>query len=223
MQWFVRRYVTLLLMASILLIAGACTTRNRNAPTNENAATSGALSTAGEDAEEEAEEDSGTQESGMTEMHSTDADETPHDAPNTAMPHSGDGGDSAAHGAETEADDGSSDERVAATHNVPSAAAAVANPLPLDDASIAAGAALFAQTCVVCHGPEGKGDGAGAAGLSPKPADLAADHVQANSDGAIFYVISQGSPNTAMIAWQATYSETERWQLVNFIRSLAER
>jgi mono/diheme cytochrome c family protein len=34
------------------------------------------------------------------------------------------------------------------------------------------GEAVFQQNCVICHGPQGKGDGAAAAGLNPKPANF---------------------------------------------------
>lgn len=111
---------------------------------------------------------------------------------------------------------------MAAAHNIPAEAAAVPNPVTYDTASIEAGAALFAQTCALCHGPEGAGDGPGAVGLDPKPANLTDAHVQANSDGGIFYIISEGRAGTAMVGWDETYNATQRWQLVNLIRSLAE-
>ena len=34
------------------------------------------------------------------------------------------------------------------------------------------GAAFFAANCTACHGANGRGEGPGAAGLSPKPTDL---------------------------------------------------
>jgi mono/diheme cytochrome c family protein len=108
----------------------------------------------------------------------------------------------------------------AAAHGIPEEAAAMPNPVAYDAASVETGAEVFAQTCAVCHGPEGAGDGPGAAALEPKPADLRADHVQANSDGGLFYIISEGRAGTAMPAWEETISETQRWHLVNFIRSL---
>ena len=36
----------------------------------------------------------------------------------------------------------------------------------------AAGMVTFAQNCVICHGTEGRGDGAAATGLTPKPANF---------------------------------------------------
>lgn len=116
---------------------------------------------------------------------------------------------------------GSDPMAAAMAHDIPAEAAAKQNPVGYDAESVAAGAELFQSTCAVCHGPEGRGDGPGAAGLNPKPADLSADHVQANSDGALFYTISEGRPGTAMIGWEETYNETQRWYLVNYIRSLA--
>jgi mono/diheme cytochrome c family protein len=132
-----------------------------------------------------------------------------------------DHGDSEAGADHGDDHDGDDPMAVAMAHGIPAEAATVPNPIAYDEESVTAGAELFFQTCVVCHGPEGRGDGPGAAGLEPKPASLIADHVQANSDGALFYTISNGRPNTAMVAWAATYSETERWYLVNYIRSLA--
>ena len=46
--------------------------------------------------------------------------------------------------------------------------------------------------------------------------------MQANSDSALFYTVSNGRPDTAMVSWSATYGETDRWHLVNYIYSLGE-
>lgn len=113
-------------------------------------------------------------------------------------------------------------ENMAAAHGIPDDAAARENPISADAASITRGAELFQTTCAVCHGPEGQGDGPGAAALNPKPANLSADHVQGNSDGALFYTISNGVPGTAMVAWSQQYSEEDRWNLVNFLRTLTD-
>ena len=120
-------------------------------------------------------------------------------------------------------DDAMSQEDMAAMHDIPAEAAARANPIAADAASIGRGAELYQTTCAICHGPEGKGDGPAAAGLDPKPANLTEDHVQSNTDGALFYTISNGVAGTAMVAWSQQYSEEDRWHLVNFLRTLAER
>ncbi len=106
-----------------------------------------------------------------------------------------------------------------ATHGVPDDAAAVPNPVAATDDSIASGAALFATTCVVCHGETGMGDGPAAESLDPKPANLQEDHVQALSDGALFYIIGNGVEGTAMVAWDGSFSDDEIWHLVNYLRA----
>ena len=72
--------------------------------------------------------------------------------------------------------------------------------------------------CVSCHGPGGKGDGPAAAALPPpKPANWTSDAVQKHSDGEIFWKISNG--RGAMPPWKHL-PENERWEIVNYIRTL---
>lgn len=52
------------------------------------------------------------------------------------------------------------------------AALALAGCVTQDMPDAAEGATLFAENCAVCHGPTGRGDGALAKGMRPKPADL---------------------------------------------------
>lgn len=104
-------------------------------------------------------------------------------------------------------------------HDVPDAAAAVPNPLSGDEAATEAGGELYAANCALCHGETGEGDGPAATGMEPPPADLHADHVQGLSDGALFYIISHGRPDTPMPAWENQLTEDERWQVVNYLRT----
>jgi len=110
---------------------------------------------------------------------------------------------------------------MAAAHAIPEEAAAVANPVAVSSVSVAVGQATYSQNCAACHGAEGKGDGAAAAGLNPKPADFHAAHVQGLSDGALFYIITHGREGTAMVAWENILSEEQRWEVVNFLRTFA--
>jgi mono/diheme cytochrome c family protein len=94
------------------------------------------------------------------------------------------------------------------------------NPVPADPDSIARGAELFHINCTACHGEDGKGDGPVAAFLKPKkPADLTSTAVQFLSDGGIFLVITNGMPN-AMPPLNENLTVVERWDIVNFIRTL---
>ena len=53
----------------------------------------------------------------------------------------------------------------------PDAEKAKKNPLPDDKKFVEQGAKLAQVNCVTCHGAKGKGDGAAAVALNPKPAD----------------------------------------------------
>ncbi len=59
------------------------------------------------------------------------------------------------------------------------------------------GKEIFDVQCAICHGVEGKGDGAAGMGLTPRPADLTSKKVQSQSDGAIYWKITTGKPPMA--------------------------
>ena len=100
----------------------------------------------------------------------------------------------------------------------PESAKEISNPVESNKSSIKTGAAIFKTRCAVCHGNEGHGDGPGGKALNPKPADFSTDKVQSQTDGEIFWKITNGKG--AMIKWEPILSEEERWQLVNYVRSL---
>ena len=75
--------------------------------------------------------------------------------------------------------------------------------------------------CATCHGASGKGDGAAAAALPPpKPADWTSAKVASETDGELFWKISNG--RGAMPPWKHL-PDKERWELVNYIRSLQKK
>lgn len=80
---------------------------------------------------------------------------------------------------------------------------------------------LFSSHCVVCHGNDGAGDGPAAAALKPKPADFRAMKVRTQSDGALFWKLSEG--HGPMISWKRALNEKQRWELLSYIRVLAPR
>jgi mono/diheme cytochrome c family protein len=95
------------------------------------------------------------------------------------------------------------------------------NPVPSDDASIAAGKAVFVKECLQCHGEKGKGDGPASKDLKIKPHDLSADAVAKQTDGALFWKLTEG--RTPMPSYDKTLSETQRWQAINYVRTLAKQ
>ena len=92
------------------------------------------------------------------------------------------------------------------------------NPLAGGAKAIGEGKKLAQINCVTCHGQDGKGTGPAAAALNPKPADWTSKKVQDESDGELFWKISNG--RGAMPPWKATLSENDRWALVHYVRSL---
>ncbi|HEY1871188.1 MAG TPA: cytochrome c [Chitinophagaceae bacterium] len=102
----------------------------------------------------------------------------------------------------------------------PPSADALTNPLKGNADATAEGKKIYTSYCVPCHGNKGKGDGVAAPGLSRPPADHTSDFVQKQTDGALFWIITEG--NNPMPTYKTTLSETQRWQVVNFIRTLAK-
>lgn len=93
------------------------------------------------------------------------------------------------------------------------------NPIPVNANTVALGGKLYAANCLMCHGASGRGDGPGGAALEKKPADLGARiRSTGESDGELFWKISEGK--SPMVSWKSL-SETQRWELVNYIRTFA--
>jgi mono/diheme cytochrome c family protein len=75
--------------------------------------------------------------------------------------------------------------------------------------------------CVTCHGANGKGDGPAAAALPPpKPADWTSARVASETDGELFWKISNG--RGAMPPWKHL-PEKDRWEVINYIRTLHKK
>ncbi|HEX9386782.1 MAG TPA: cytochrome c, partial [Anaerolineales bacterium] len=78
--------------------------------------------------------------------------------------------------------------------------------------------------CVSCHGETGKGDGPLGVVLNPRPADLSQHAIPGvHTDAQLYEWITDGFPGSAMPAWKSRLSDTDRWNLVNFIRTSAPR
>ena len=102
-------------------------------------------------------------------------------------------------------------------------AGAPANPVPADDTSIARGHQIFQTICQMCHGDTGKGNGPISAFLiKKKPANLTSDLIQNKDDGTLFLTISNGSASGYMPAMNENLSVRERWDVVNYLRTLRD-
>jgi mono/diheme cytochrome c family protein len=94
-----------------------------------------------------------------------------------------------------------------------------ANPVPPTAESLAVAKSLYSEDCARCHGDSGKGDGSDVAMYKTKPSDLTTPRVAAMKAGEIFWKITTG--RLPMPAYENRLSETQRWQLVAYLRTLA--
>ena len=95
------------------------------------------------------------------------------------------------------------------------------NPIASSPASIKAGQALFQKNCRFCHGADAKGNGP----MAPEgthPSNLTdAKWDRGDSDGEIFAVIRDGAgPKFDMKGYKSKMTETDIWNVVNYLRSL---
>jgi len=91
------------------------------------------------------------------------------------------------------------------------------NPLKGDQESIRNGRRLFFHLCTPCHGERGRGDGPVSIRLMTEPPDLTAIAGK-KQDGELAWKIATG--RNPMPKWGNKLSETEIWDLVNFIQQL---
>ena len=91
------------------------------------------------------------------------------------------------------------------------------NPLKGDVVATEEGKKLFTQVCAICHGEKGKGDGLGGLALIPRPGNFTLEKTQSQTDGALFWKMSEGRP--PMASYKALLTSTQRWQLVNYLRT----
>jgi cytochrome c len=98
-------------------------------------------------------------------------------------------------------------------------AASLENPFS-DQFDMERAVKLFERFCIVCHGPEG--DGQGHLFTSKKypiqPADYSAERAMSKTDGQLFHNIRAGFG--VMGAYGPQVSVEDTWQLVNYIRHL---
>lgn len=103
----------------------------------------------------------------------------------------------------------------------PASAAKLKNPVKPSPATFKAVKKIYAQQCVTCHGKDGKGDGPAAKFLGAKVADLTSARVQEQTDGEIFWKLTNGK--SPMPTFKSMLTEQQRWELVNYIRTLKSK
>ena len=103
----------------------------------------------------------------------------------------------------------------------PESATKIKNPITANPDTELKGQQLYKLYCWSCHGETGRGDGAAGSSLDQRPANFHSQRIKKETDGALFWKMSNGKGN--MPAFKESLSEPERWQLVSYIRKLSEQ
>jgi plastocyanin len=94
------------------------------------------------------------------------------------------------------------------------------NPLAGDPAALKRGLDHYREDCLACHGAPGAHPQEVAAGLHPRPPDLASPQVQSFTDGMLYATIADGIGSTGMPAFGAAHRPEDIWCMVAFLRHL---
>ena len=100
-----------------------------------------------------------------------------------------------------------------ATWRAPAAAIARENPLASRPELSAGGRKLFQKNCAECHGADGTGM------QTKRSADLQLPVVQRQTDGTLFWKITNGNAKKGMPSF-SKLPEQQRWQVVLYLRKL---
>jgi mono/diheme cytochrome c family protein len=87
------------------------------------------------------------------------------------------------------------------------------NPLDGDPEAIQQGKSLYNNTCLFCHGSNGKG------ARAPNLVDGLFRPVDGADDAIVFEIILKGRPGTIMGGFEGTYDETQIWKIISYLRN----
>lgn len=90
----------------------------------------------------------------------------------------------------------------------------IENPSLYNLQNVKQGKDLYLQNCKSCHGDPGKNNHLP---LVPPPPDVTSEQMQANTDGELYYKITNGRGGMPQFA--STISDDNRWRIINFIRN----
>jgi|SRR6185312_12298979 len=106
------------------------------------------------------------------------------------------------------------------TWTAPKDAAEAKNPVASSAPVLSNAKTLYSANCGPCHGDKGRGDGPAAQALNPKPADHTSALVQSETDGSLFWKLSEG--RNPMPSYKKVFTDQQRWELICYIRTLAK-
>lgn len=99
----------------------------------------------------------------------------------------------------------------------PEEAAKMKNPLRPTAEVLARGEHVFKTHCMVCHGPNGEGDGS-IVPKFPRPLSLQSDKARNYTDGRIYHIIMMGQ--NLMPSYASQIVSGDRWAAIHYVRAL---
>ncbi len=105
--------------------------------------------------------------------------------------------------------------------NAPESLKEKKNPFASDESSLARGKKSYISECARCHGKKGEGDGSSASRIDQTVADLSTEKIQNQSDGELFWKISEG--RKPMPINKNTLTDDQRWDIINYIRTFKKK
>ena len=102
----------------------------------------------------------------------------------------------------------------------PESANELVNPIEVDEDYILEGEMLYKKNCRSCHGKLGDGNGSGAADLSKVPTDFTLPEFLEQSDGSMFWKITEGRDE--MESYKKKLTEEDVWLTVIYIKTFVK-
>jgi mono/diheme cytochrome c family protein len=84
------------------------------------------------------------------------------------------------------------------------------------------GKIVYEKSCVLCHGPQGRGDGPVGKTVNPPAADFTSAASMKKTDAELLATIENGRPPTAMVGWKGQLSEAEIQDVLAYVKSLRQ-
>jgi len=95
------------------------------------------------------------------------------------------------------------------------------NPIEASIESLGRGKKLYENYCATCHGLSGNGYGPAAHGITTFPRQLWAWYnTDSSTDGYLYWFITNGL--NEMPPWGIILSENERWDVINYVKTLKQ-